>query len=68
MSEYESIVDCEITHKLLTACYAQHGDPRAHEQFAEGQSNCTSFILLSDGHDFADAVDLFLVIRMEGTS
>ena len=48
MSEYEHIIDHEITHKLLTVCYAQHGDPRAHEKFAEGLSNCTSFILPSD--------------------
>jgi hypothetical protein len=48
MSEYERIIDREITHKLLTVCYAQHVDQRAHEQFAEGQSNCSSFILPSD--------------------
>ena len=58
--------DRETTHKFLTACYEQHSALGARDKLAAGQSNCTSFNFQS--YVCADAVDLFLVIRMEGTS
>ena len=64
--DYERIIDRETTHKFLTACYEQHSALGARDKLAAGQSNCTSFNFQS--YVCADAVDLFLVIRMEGTS